>query len=538
MNPLLPIAAVEAGTTELVVLGILVAAAALVIAGQSAHVPYPVALVLGGLALGFAPGVPTVTLEPDLVLLIVLPPLLYAAAFFSSLRDLRENVQTIGALSIGLVIATTLGVAVVAHAFIDGLSWEAAFVLGAVVSPTDPVAATSIASRLGAPRRVVSIVEGESLVNDATALVIYKFAVAAALTGSFSLVDAGFDFTLNVLGGLGVGLVIGWIVTWVRRRLDDPTTEIAISLMTAYFAYLPAVALDVSGVVAAVTVGIYLGWHAPELVSPATRLQSFAVWEILVFVLNALLFTLLGLQFEQILDALDGYSAGELIAYGAIVSAAVIVFRIIWVFPLTYLPRFLFQHARGMHDHTPWQHPLLVGWSGMRGAVSLAAALAIPLETDAGAPFPERDLIIFITFCVILTTLVLQGLTLPWMIRHLDVGDEHERETEESKARLYATRAALDRLDKLENEDWVRDDTAERMRALLGYRKRRFAARFDGEDDGGFEKRSLNYQHLQREMLEAQREALVQLRREGQIDDEVMRRVQRDLDLEDTRLEI
>ncbi len=530
--------ALEAGTTELVVLGILAAAAALVIVGQYLHVPYPVVLVLGGLALGFTPGVPTVSLDPDLVLLIVLPPLLYAAAFFSSLRDLRENARPIGLLSIGLVIATTVGVALAAHALIDGLSWEAAFVLGAVVSPTDPVAATSIAGRLGAPRRVVTIVEGESLVNDATALVIYKFAVAAALTGGFSLVDAGFDFVVNAVGGLGVGLVIGWIVTWVRRRLDDPTTEITVSLMTAYFAYLPAVALDVSGVVAAVTVGIYLGWHAPELVSPATRLQTFAVWEILVFVLNALLFTLLGLQFESILDALEGFSTAELVWYGASVSAVVIVIRIVWVFPLTYLPRWLFQHARGIHDHTPWQHPTLVAWSGMRGAVSLAAALAIPLATDAGTAFPARDLIIFITFCVILATLVLQGLTLPWLIRHLDVGDEHERETEESKARLHATRAALARLDELEREDWVRDDTAERMRALLGYRTRRFAARFDGEDDGGFEKRSLNYQRLQREMLEAQRRAVVDLRRQGKIDDEVMRRVQRDLDLEDTRLEI
>ncbi len=538
MDALLLIAAVEAGTTELVVLGILVASAALVIVGQAARIPYPVVLVLGGLALGFAPGVPTVSLDPDLVLLIVLPPLLYAAAFFSSLRDLRDNVQPIGLLSIGLVIATTAGVAVVAHAFVDDLSWEASFVLGAVVSPTDPVAATSIAGRMGAPRRVVTIVEGESLVNDATALVIYKFAVAAAVTGSFSLMDASFDFVVNVLGGLGVGLVIGWIVTWVRRRLDDPTTEIAVSLMTAYFAYLPAIALDVSGVVAAVTVGIYLGWHAPELVSPATRMQSFAVWEVLVFVLNALLFTLLGLQFESILDALEGFSPAELISYGVIVSVAVIAIRIVWVFPLTYLPRWLFQHARGMHDHPPWQHPLMVAWSGMRGAVSLAAALAIPLHTDAGTPFPERDLIIFITFCVILATLVLQGLTLPWLIRHLDVGDEHERETEESKARLQATRVALARLDELENEDWVRDDTAERMRALLGYRKRRFAARFDGDDEGHFEKRSLNYQHLQREILEAQREALAELRRAGKIDDEVMRRVQRDLDLEDTRLEI
>ncbi|MGH2978966.1 MAG: Na+/H+ antiporter [Solirubrobacterales bacterium] len=535
----LPIAAaLDAGTTELVVLGILAAAAALVVAAQFLRLPYPIMLVLFGLALGFTPGVPNVTLPPDLVLVIVLPPLLYAAAFFSSLRDLRANVRPISLLALGLVTVTMLGVAVVAHAFIDGLSWGAAFVLGAVVSPTDPIAATSIARRLGVPRRVVTIVEGESLVNDATALVLYRFAVAAVLTGTFSFWEAAGEFVLSVVGGLAIGLAVGWIVAWIRRRLDDPPTEIAVSLMTAYLAYLPAVALDVSGVVAAVTVGIYMGWHTPELVTPTVRLQGFAVWEVLVFVLNALVFTLLGLQFESVIDGIEGESAATLLAYGLLTSVSVVVIRLLWVFPLTYLPRRLLGKVRRQDPGSPWHEPLLVGWSGMRGAVSLAAALAIPLETDAGAPFPDRDLIIFLTFCVILFTLVLQGLSLPPLIRRLPIPDDPEPDHEENHARLRAAQAALARLDELASEDWARDDTVERLRTTHRYRKRRFAERHHGEGDGEIEERSRNYQRIQRELLEAQRAAVIELRRQGVISDQVMRRIERDLDLEDSRLEI
>jgi monovalent cation/hydrogen antiporter len=538
MMPVPDLAALSA-STDLVILDVLVAVAALFVVSSLTEVPYPILFVLGGLTLGFAPGVPDVQLNPDLVLVLVLPPLLYSAAFFSSLRDLRANVTQISVLSIGLVLATTFAVAAVAHAWIDDLSWEAAIVLGAVVSPTDPIAATSIFQRLSVPRGVVTVVEGESMINDATALIVYKFAVAAVVTGSFSLGDAAMEFVGNAAGGIAIGLAVGWIVTQVRRRLDDAPTEIAVSLLTAYFAYLPAVALDVSGVLAAVTTGIFLGWRAPVLVtSPATRLQAYAVWEILVFIVNAFLFALLGLQFHDLVNGLDGFSAGTLVGYGALVCGTVILLRIAWAAPFTYLTREVFHPSRRRHDDWSWQGPMLVGWTGMRGAVSLAAALAIPLETDAGTPFPARDLIIFLTFCVILGTLVLQGLTLPSIIRKLRFPGDDGAEHEELKARKHAAKAAISRIDALAAEEWVRDETADRMRALYDYRLRRFAARFDDGDDGALEQQSLSYQRLRREALEAERSAVYDLRNQGLINDEVMRRVVRDLDLEDERLEI
>jgi len=534
----LPIAAVGSDTEWLVLVG-LVALAALIISSSFTDMPYPIWLTLGGLLLGFMPGLPDVELDPDLVFLIALPPLLYSAAFFSSLRDLRANVGPISLLSIGLVLATTFAVALIAHAMIDDLSWGAAFVLGAVVSPTDAVAATSIARRLGVPRRVVTIVEGESLINDATALVIYRVAVVAVVSGSFSLLDAGAEFVLSAVGGVAIELGAGWLVAQVRRRIQDPPVEITLSLMTAYFVYLPAVALDVSGVLAAVSAGIYLGWNSPRLVTnPSVRIQLLGVWEILVFVLNVLLFGLLGLQLAGILDRLSGFSAGTLIGYGALVSGAVILVRILWVFPFTYLPRYLSRRVRERDPYPSWEGPLLVGWNGMRGAISLAAALAIPLETDAGVSFPERDLIIFLTFCVVLATLLVQGLTMPALVRKLGVHDDGGAEYEENKARKFAAAAAIDRIDEVAGEDWVRPESAQRMRDLYDYRRRRFAARFDDGDDGVLDEQSLAYQRLRREALEAERQAILDLRNRGVINDEVWRRVERDLDLEDTRLEI
>jgi Na+/H+ antiporter len=525
--------------TELVVLGVLIAVSAVFVAAEFSDIPYPILFVVGGISLGFVPGVPDFRLDPDLVLVLVLPPLLYAAAFFSSLRDLRANLRTISILSVGVVLATTFGVAAIAHALIDDLSWRAAVVLGAIVSPTDAIAATSIAARFNVPRRVVTVVEGESMINDATALIVYRFAVAAVVTGAFSLDDAALKFLGSATGGIGIGLAVGWVVAQVRKHLDDAPTEIALSLLTAYFAYLPAEALGVSGVLAAVTVGIYLGWRAPELVtSPATRLQSQAVWEILVFLVNAFLFTLLGLQFQGLLERLHGYSAGTLIGYGAIVGAAVVLIRIACAPLTTYVPRLLFRSVRERDPYPPWQYPALVSWMGMRGAVSLAAALALPLETDAGASFPSRDLIIFLTFCVILVTLVFQGCTLPALIRKLSAPEDDAAEREEIKARKHAARAAIVRIDDLAAEDWVRDDTADRMRALYDYRLRRFAARYDDGDDGALEAQSLSYQRLRREALDAERAAVYDLRNRGLINDEVMNRVVRDLDLEDTRLEI
>ena len=499
------------------------------------RVPYPVLLVIGGGALGFVPGVPEVRLEPDLVLLIALPPLLYAAAFFSSLRDLRANLRPITTLSLGLVLATMVGVAAVAH-YAIGLDWPVAFVLGAIVSPTDPVAATAIAGRLGVSRRIVTIVEGESLVNDATALVAYRFAVAAVVTGSFSLWEAGGRFVLNAAVGIAIGLAVGWVVAEVRRRIEDPPTEIALSLFTAYFAYLPAEAAGVSGVLAAVTVGIYLGWLTPQLISPATRIQAFAVWEVLVFVLNALLFVLIGLQLPAVLDALGDRPPGELLGYAALVSGAVVAIRFAWVYSLSVIVRRLDPRVRERAPTPNWHATFLVAYTGMRGAVSLAAALALPLETDAGGAFPERDLVVFLAFSVIVVTLVGQGLTLPWVIDRLDVEDDGAGEREENEARALAARAALQRLEELEGEDWVRPDTAERVRGLYQYRDRRFTARHQGDGDHGLEERSRAYRRLVADLLDAQRAAVIDLRNRGGINDEVMHRIVRDLDLEQSRL--
>jgi CPA1 family monovalent cation:H+ antiporter len=508
---------------ELQLLGLLAAVAAMIFAVGRLRVPYAILLVLGGLALGFVPGLPELALPPELVLVALLPPLLYSAAFFTSLRDLRDNVGPISLLAVGLVGATMVGVAVVAHAFVDD-----------IVSPTDALAATSIARRLGVPRAVVTIIEGESLVNDGTALVLYKFAVAAALSGTFSLASASGRLVLNAVGGVAIGLAVGFVIREVRRRMPAAPTSISMALLTGYFAYLPADALGVSGVLAVVTAGVYMGWHTPLLTTVETRLQGAAFWEILTFVLNSLLFLLVGLQLPRVLDALAGRPGWILVRDGAIVSAAVIVIRLAWIYPFTYVLRRVRRE-----DRIPrWEHGTTVGWAGLRGGVSLAAALAIPLTTDAGAAFPERDLIVFLVFCVILATLVGQGLTLPLLIRVLRLEDDGLADREEAKARIKAAEAALRRLDELEGEEWVREDTADRTRRQYGFRRDRFRARFDGEDDGAIEARSADYQRLRRELLDAERIAVVGLRNSGYISDDVMYRITRDLDLEDSRLDV
>ena len=328
--------------TELILAGLLFCTAVLVTAARVLDVPYPIFLVIGGLLLGLIPGA-TVELEPDLVLLIFLPPLLYAASFFTGLRELRQNLGQIGVLAIGLVLATALAVAVVAHAVIDGMSWPAAFVLGAIVSPTDPVAATAIAGRIGVPRRVVAIVEGEALINDATALVAYKVAVAAVLTGTFSAFEAGAEFLYSGIGGAALGLAVGWVVAQVRERLDDPPVEITIALMSGYLAYLPAEELGLSGVTAAVAIGLYMGSQTSRLTNSTVRMQGDAVWTILTFLLNSFLFVLIGLQLPAILDDLReaDLPLDEAIGYAAIVSGIVIAIRLVWTYVFAYLPHVL-----------------------------------------------------------------------------------------------------------------------------------------------------------------------------------------------------
>jgi len=523
---------------ELQLLLLLLTALALLLLADRAHIPYPILLVVGGLALGFAPGVPTVTLPPDAVIIGILPPLLYSAAFNTGLRDLKRNIRAISLLAIVLVAVTMVGVAIAAHYVMD-LSWSVAFVLGAVVSPTDPIAATSIAHRLGVPRRAIAIVEGESLVNDGTALVLFKFAAAAVVAGSFSLIHAAGDFVWTVLGGIAVGLVLGRVIRFIRFRVDNPPLEVTIAFLTGYVVFLPAAAIGASGVLAVVTAGVYMGWHTPELTTVDTRLQGDGFWTIFSFLLNALLFGLVGLQLRPILDELHGLSWEQLLGYSALLWVVVVVIRFAFGFPIAHVPRWLSRSLRARDPAPPWPFIAFIGWAGMRGGVTLAAALAIPLETDAGAPFPDRPLVIFLAFSIVLSTLVIQGLSLPAFVHVLKLErDDDVDAREDAKARIHAVDAGLARLEELIDEDWVRDDTAERVRGMYRFRRNRFGVRLDGSDDDGIEAQSQDYQRLRRELLDAERMAVVALRNEGKISEDVMQRVTRDLDLEDSRLDV
>jgi Na+/H+ antiporter len=520
------------GEIEAVLVSLLVAVAVLGTAARLMNVPYPIVLVVGGLGLGFVPGLPEVELEPELVLVIFLPPLLYGSAFFANLHDLRENLRPITLLAIGLVLATMCMVALVVKALVPDMPWAAAFTLGAIVAPTDPVAATAIARRMAVPRRVVSIIEGESLINDGTALVAYRTAVAA-VGGTFSLWEAGMEFVLGAAGGIAIGLVVGWVIVEIRRRIDDIPVEVTISLLSGYAGYLPAEALHASGVLAAVTVGLVVGWKAPVISTASMRLQGFAVWEILVFLLNALLFVLIGLQLPMILDELSGEPVGELLWWCAAVSLTVIGTRLLWGQTIVFLIRGLDRVGLVNARRSTWQTRTIIGWSGMRGSVSLAAALALAPD------FPFRDLILLLTFSVIFATLVLQGLTLPMMIRNLGITDDGADFEEELLGRRASVDAALVRLDELALEEWTFDETIERMRKLYEYRSRRFAARAgEADDSDGIEHRSLKYQKTVRAVLDAQRAELLRLRNAGQISNDVMHRLERELDLEEERLEI
>jgi monovalent cation/hydrogen antiporter len=526
------------GHEELLVTGLLVAVAGLSLVASLVSVPYPIVLVIGGAVLGFLPGLPEVHLDPEVVLLVFLPPLLYGASFFANFNDLRANLRGLTLNAVGLVLATMCTVAWVAHTLIPGLPWGAAFVLGAILSPTDPLAATVIMRRLDAPRRIVSAIEGEGLFNDATALVAYRVAVAAVVAGGFSLVDAGLRFVLGAAGGVAIGLAVGWIVAQIRMRTADAQVSVTISLLSGYAAFVPADLVGASGVLATVTTGIYMGIRGPQILPARTRLQGYFVWNIVDFIINAVLFVLIGLQLSAVIEGLSGFSATTLVGYALAVTAMVVGTRLAWFFTVPYLVRAIDRRPTQRLRRVGARSRLVMAWSGMRGAVSLAVALALPLTTDAGDDFPQRDLIIFLTFAVIFFTLVVQGLSLPGLIRRLGVSDGGADAEEEVRARLVATKAALRQIDALAGEEWTRDDTVQRMRGFYEYRKRRFAAQAGKIEDEGYEDRSLAYQQMLQIVLGAQREALVRMRNDGQLSNETMNRLLRELDLEESRLEI
>jgi len=519
------------------VLSLLIVVAALAIVARRIALPYPVLLVVAGLALGFLPGPAPLTLNPETVLLLVLPPLLYPAAVFTSWRDFRANLNTILWLAIGLVLVTTLAIGVVAHA-LGGLPWAAALALGAIVSPPDAVAATAIARRLRLPRRIVTVLEGESLVNDATALVAYRFAVAAALVGApLAFGAASLHFLWVPVGGIGIGLFVGWVASHVQRRLDDPPIQITISLLIPFAAYIPAERLDVSGVLAVVTAGLFLGWRSPRMLTSRTRLYAHIFWEIVVFLLNGLVFVMIGLELHEILERLSTQSFATLLVQGILLSATAIAVRLLWVFSAAHLPQWLSRSVRRREPTPPWQHAAIIGWAGMRGVVSLAAALAVPLTLPSGSPFPGRDYILFATFCVIFATLVLQGLTLPTMIRGLHIDDDGAAELEERTARIKANEAALSYLEELKTDPEIPPEVLARLRASYDDRLRQLdaCAGSSAEKRGTHPPTSL-YQRLEQEALTVERRTIIQLRDEYVINDEVLRRIQRDLDLAEARL--
>jgi len=515
--------------------GLLVAIVVLATLATRLRLPYAILLVLGGLLLGFIPGLPNIALNPELVLVLFLPPLIYSSAWLTSWREFHANLRSILQLSLGLVLVTTLVIAVVAH-FIAGLSWPIAFVLGAVVSPTDAVAASATAKQLGLPRRIVTVIEGESMVNDATGLVAYRFAVVAVVTGSFSLSLAGLQFLVVSLGGLLIGLVIAWPVAWLHRHLDDAPIEITITLLTPYAAYLLANTLQVSGVLAVLSAGLYLSRQSSRFFSSNTRLQANAVWNVLVFLLNGLLFLLIGLQLRSIVATIVSPSLLTLIWQALLISLAVITVRLAWVFPAASLPRLVSPRLRARDPYPGWRQVAIVAWVGMRGGLSLAAALALPLSLTNGAPFPQRDLVIFFTFGVILATLVGQGLSLGPIIRLLGLEQDGALAHEHAQAHLVAARAALSRLDELATEAWVPEEALAHLRSHYTHKLEALSEATDGAGDERFDGHEPAQQQLRREVLAAERAAVISLRDRGRIDDETLRLVERELDLEEQRL--
>ncbi len=521
------------GKTELILI-CLVAVALLAIVARKLRIPYPILLTIGGGVLALIPGLPAIHLDPELVFNLFLPPLIYPAAVYTSWRDFRTNLRPIILLATVLVLVTMAATAYVFHSLV-GLPLAVGFVFGALISPPDAVAALSVTQNLRVPRKIIVILEGESLVNDATSFISFRFAVAAAMTGSFSLGEASLRFLLVAAGGVGVGLAVGWLATQVQKRLDDPPVQTMFSLLTPYVAYFSGESLHVSGILAVVIAGMYYGWRAPRVLSGRMRLQAVPVWEMVLFILNGILFMLIGLQLPQVIHALPAGSAFRIAKLAVLVLSVIVLVRFVWMFAATYLPR-LFSQTFRRKNRVPWQHTALIAWTGLRGADSLAGALAIPFLLPTGEPFPGRDLILLLTFCVIFGTLVLQGLTLAPLVRWLGVVDDHVTEKEERLARLKANEAALAHVEAMESLNRARPKTVERLRSE--YLDRIQQLRSEGPPGKSVGRLfSSDFEELAREALETERETVITLRNEEVINDQALRRIQRDIDLAEARLQ-
>src|SRR5580765_4496737 len=522
---------------ELVFLLLLLFVVAFGALARKLHTPYPIILVIAGALLGFVPGIPKIPLNPDFIFFVILPPLLYAAAWVTSWREFSYHLVSILLLAFGLVAFTVLGVSTAAHWLFPGFDWRLGFVLGAIIAPTDALAATSIAKRIGLPKRIVDILEGESLVNDASGLLALEFGIAMVVRGQTPSVTEGLGrMAFLVLAGLAVGLVAGWIVDRIERLIDDGPIEIAISILTPYAAYFAADRIHASGVLAVVACGLYLSRRSSEFFSPEVRLQIWGFWDSFTFILNGLVFVLIGLQLPHVLAGIHEYRLSVLLLYGALFSGLVIVLRLLWMFPGARLANLIRTRILHQNEKVPaWRGLLVVGWTGMRGVIALAAAIALPETLANGNPFPQRDLIVFLAFSVIFVTLVLQGLTLPFVVRVLGVagasGPKDENGEEETSARREMLDAALAYLEESRKED--ESEFQEIYDDLTGHYRHRLAA-VSGKDDS---LDALTPDHrerhtrLLRDLLRVERQTALRLRNQGRINDETLRQLEYELDL-------
>jgi len=516
------------------VLGLLIAVAALVTIARRIGVAYPIFLVIGGLALGLVPGVPRIEVDPDLIFLIVLPPLVYIAAYFTPVQNLRANLGTISSLAVGLVLATALAVAAVAHALIPGIPWAAAVALGAIVAPPDAIAATALASRLTVPRRIITILEGESLLNDATALTIYSIALTAAAGRVFSPATAAATFTAAIVGGLAIGLAVGWAIARIRAAIEDTPVEMTISLLTPFAAYLPAERLGVSGVIATVTAGLYLGHRGSRIMGADARLTGRAVWETITFLLNGFVFIAMGLEVPFLLRGQPPSVALQLIGFGLAVSVVLVLVRAIWMFGTVFVPTVV---RRSPDLPRPLACSLVLSWAGMRGVVSLAAALALPMTLSNGQPFPARGAILIVTLTVIVFTLVGQGLTLPWLIRRLQLGVDVGVREEEARARQRLLEAASRRIDQLYPVWPGHRPLLDQLREIYRHRSEHVDRQRESSTGDGDDRELIEHTEIKRTILDSEREALMRLRAEGEVNEEILRHLERELDLDERRMD-
>lgn len=507
---------------------------------QKLKTPYPIVMVVGGLLLSFVPGIPHITLSPDLIFFVILPPLLFSAAWVTSWREFSYHFVSIFFLAFGLVTFTVLGVTYAGQWLLPGFDWRVGLVLGAIVAPTDAIAAASIAQRVGLPKRVVAILDGESLLNDATALLALEFGIALLVEGSLPTFTGGLlRLCYLTAAGIALGLIVGEIVHLIEHRLEDAPIEIALSILTPYVAYLAADAIKASGVLAVVACGLYLSRKSSHFFSPNVRLQAWAVWDSLTFILNGVVFVLIGLQLPFVMGEIPNHKLSNLLAYGLGFSAFLILLRLVWIFPGAYTANLIRRRILHQNEPLPSARQVFVGgWTGMRGVISLAAAIALPQTLAGGVPFVQRNMIIFLAFSVILVTLVLQGLTLPPLIRALGLAGVPHSDSEETEARRTILRAALAHLERTRHD--LGPEFADVIEDLTEHYQRRMATLTDAvelEDTAHRRQTHRQFIELSREVLRIEREQAVRLRNQRVISDELLRELEHELDLGEAQLQ-